>query len=445
MENQNQSGNAAPLLFNKVDAQEMPAAPAIILATLIPTFGLALFSTVAFSWLEISAQSVVVTWLSFLFKCFLYAQSKKRPVLSVTTDIIGIGIGIFFAVLVTPETFPRPQLFIYYLSLLPVLSVVYPSRKIQFAFFIGGAIEIAALVWIKQIDLLIGVEVFCCYLFFSTVAFSLSKAFQNRTQLLLKEQKKNAELAYELERAQIEEKLERAVILSAVGEVSASVAHEVRTPLTVIQGSAEQLKDRLGVFIENDPSSNKALNRILSCADKITKIVQNLTTTTRETKEDPYRTISLKSLFSDLEMMVNQKVQGAGIRLLLPEVQEDFKLYGREIEISQVLINLVNNAVDAVSSLSDRWIKVSIHRNRTMTEIRVVDSGSGISESLQEKIFESFFTTKPAGKGTGLGLALCARMAKEHGGSLRYELFDGHTCFVLALPNGMKKSGSTAA
>jgi two-component system, NtrC family, sensor kinase len=116
----------------------------------------------------------------------------------------------------------------------------------------------------------------------------------------------------------------------------------------------------------------------------------------------------------------------------------------REVQIVQVLLNLLQNAFVAVSAFDgDKWVAIEVEAREKSITLSVVDSGHGISPGLRDRIMEPFFTTKPVGKGTGLGLSLCRTIALEHGGELRYEAREGHTCFSLILP-GLEEEPSLA-
>jgi two-component system NtrC family sensor kinase len=98
------------------------------------------------------------------------------------------------------------------------------------------------------------------------------------------------------------------------------------------------------------------------------------------------------------------------------------------------LSNLLNNALDAVASKDNAWVNIHVTEKDSMVECQVVDSGKGISEELQKRIFEPYFTTKAPGKGTGLGLSISKDLAQRMGGDLVYQsTLDGHTAFVLRL------------
>jgi C4-dicarboxylate-specific signal transduction histidine kinase len=100
-----------------------------------------------------------------------------------------------------------------------------------------------------------------------------------------------------------------------------------------------------------------------------------------------------------------------------------------------VLLNLLNNAFDAVCDLPKPWVQVEANAVGNHVEISVTDSGSGIPAEIRNRIMQPFFTTKEAGKGTGLGLSISHGIASEHGGKLYIDEQSPHTRFVLVLPS----------
>lgn len=112
---------------------------------------------------------------------------------------------------------------------------------------------------------------------------------------------------------------------------------------------------------------------------------------------------------------------------------EDFAI-GNFIQLSQIIVNLVNNSIHAISEQKEKWVHLTVKDlNHDECEIHVMDSGRGIPFEVQEKIFDSFFTTKKSGEGTGIGLSLSRRMIEEMGGSLSLNTKSPFTCFVIRL------------
>ena len=115
------------------------------------------------------------------------------------------------------------------------------------------------------------------------------------------------------------------------------------------------------------------------------------------------------------------------------------------LAIEQVLINLLNNAIDAVESLPEKWVELQCFNQKNEVILRIIDSGSGIPKEVADKLFDPFFTTKPAGIGPGLGLSISIGIIKDHGGTLTLVSEHPHTCFELRLPAPTPALGSQAA
>jgi C4-dicarboxylate-specific signal transduction histidine kinase len=108
------------------------------------------------------------------------------------------------------------------------------------------------------------------------------------------------------------------------------------------------------------------------------------------------------------------------------------------------MLNLLNNALDATTSLETRWISITLERRDDSYCISVTDSGHGIPEQLITKIMNPFFTTKPPEKGTGLGLSISATIIREHGGTLTIDRECENTRFVISLPRSCPAHSLTA-
>ena len=120
--------------------------------------------------------------------------------------------------------------------------------------------------------------------------------------------------------------------------------------------------------------------------------------------------------------------------------QTDIEFECKKSSLLQVFINLINNAVDAIEDLQEKWIKLHIILQDEQIVFTVMDSGKGVALENQVKLFEPFFTTKDIGKGTGLGLSISRNIVEEHSGSLNYVNQMHHSCFLITLPRLQKKS-----
>jgi C4-dicarboxylate-specific signal transduction histidine kinase len=117
----------------------------------------------------------------------------------------------------------------------------------------------------------------------------------------------------------------------------------------------------------------------------------------------------------------------------------------REVQIGQVLLNLLQNAFDAVvSQTGEKWIRLDVTEDGDSAVFSVTDSGPGVPTELRNKIMEPFFTTKAVGSGVGLGLSLSRTMIEEHGSKLKLTEDAGHTSFSFSLALAQKEQAVCA-
>ncbi len=220
----------------------------------------------------------------------------------------------------------------------------------------------------------------------------------------------------------------------ALGEMAGGIAHEINNPLTIIRGRAELLQNQIdkGTF---DPIKATAdLAKIEQTVERIAQIVKGLRTFSRDAKADPMERVDLKEIVEETLDICRDRFEQEQI-ILRTELGDDVSCECRPTQISQVLLNLLNNAHDAVSKSDLKWVSVELsHAGKDRILLSVTDSGPGIHPNLTDKIMKPFFTTKQVGEGTGLGLSISKSIAEDHSGTLRSDTSSAHTRFVLELP-----------
>jgi C4-dicarboxylate-specific signal transduction histidine kinase len=218
--------------------------------------------------------------------------------------------------------------------------------------------------------------------------------------------------------------------LAAVGEMAADVAHEINNPLTVIDLHAGKLK-RLQTGLPDEVSHS--IDKVQQMVKRIGKIIKGLKSLSRDGHADPLVAFSISSMLEDVKMLVEMKVRSHDIRFDVVIPDSSLQAIGREVQISQVLVNIIGNAVDAVTGLPDKWIRVEVKELGDKVYFYITDCGKGIPPELQEKIMHPFFTTKGVNKGTGLGLSISKNIIEEHDGHLQYNKESPNTQFVFTL------------
>jgi C4-dicarboxylate-specific signal transduction histidine kinase len=178
---------------------------------------------------------------------------------------------------------------------------------------------------------------------------------------------------------------------------------------------------------------------IRETSERIARIVKSLRQISREGSGDRFHPASLAKIVTDTLEICRAKFKAHGVELLLPRTIPEMNIPCREVQIEQALLNLLQNAFDAVvEQPGERWVRLRIEPNERSVGISVLDSGPGVPLEFRSRLMEPFFTTKPVGKGTGLGLSLSKTIAEDHGGRLEYREDHGHTCFSLVLPVARK-------
>jgi len=230
-----------------------------------------------------------------------------------------------------------------------------------------------------------------------------------------------------------EEEFTRLSKLAALGEVAAGLSHELNTPLNVISaktGLLERLADRERL---DAARLRKACDDIERTVRGISEIISGLKALSGLGSADRHPN-DLVPLIREACRTCEFKLRryGVALHLDLPAAPVVVECIG--VQVVQVLINLITNSIEAVSGLSDRWIRVSLTPVDDQARILVTDSGPGIDPHLAEKIMTPFFTTRKDQKGTGLGLSLSRTIARRHGGDLRLVPGLRNTRFQFDLP-----------
>lgn len=210
--------------------------------------------------------------------------------------------------------------------------------------------------------------------------------------------------------------------LISIGETSTQIMHDVMNPLNIIQSCEYNLNQ-----IKCDDATRAKLNNI---SEKITSSVRRIQSIfsdmrsmlVEDTKMEPM--LICKLLDSCLEPM-EQKIKNAGVKIT--RECNAAVIIGNWNLLSQVFTNLVQNALEAISELDDKWIKIEAINLGQHTFVRFIDSGRGIPQYVQQHMFDSFFTTKKDSGGSGIGLALCKRIIELHGASIQVNEHSPHT------------------
>lgn len=236
--------------------------------------------------------------------------------------------------------------------------------------------------------------------------------------------------------------------LAAIGEMASGVAHEINNPLSIAQSRTEILKrGRDNVSVEQRAGFDKSIEILEKMISRMTVITKSLLKSARNDSLESFKIVDFQDILQDVLILVGDKAKAKNVKVIA--ATDHFPLSCKQIEISQILTNLINNSIDALESKDEKWIKIMIEKEiiaeQEFALIKVIDSGAGIPIQIQEKLMQPFFTTKPVGKGVGIGLSISKKIAAEHNGSLMLNTKSNNTCFELRLPIGNSQLSSFAA
>jgi len=232
--------------------------------------------------------------------------------------------------------------------------------------------------------------------------------------------------------------------LASVGELAAGIAHEINNPVAIMVEEAGWIEDLLEEEEfkdgENLGEFQRALQQIRTQGKRCKEITHKLLSFARKT-DSRIQDVQLNDVIEELIALSAQRAKYSNVEIH-SNLQENIPTVRvSQSELQQVLLNLINNALDAMEKISGnlristRMVENSIIAGDHLLLIEVADDGPGIPAANLAKIFDPFFTTKPVGKGTGLGLSICYGIIKKMGGSIEARsIIDGGTTFTVKIP-----------
>ncbi len=338
--------------------------------------------------------------------------AQKRIILTILTLwVIGIGIYFVFGYIVVQVLLIRP-----------IQTLVGAARA-----FAGG--DLSKRVEIKSED-----EIGHLSSAFNTMAHGL----QDDIRKINLEKKRAQEFSYELEVANKELKKTQAELIQAakmvgMGQLGASIAHELNQPLLAIGIFAE--RSLKGLHRESREYQN--IQKIITQVDRMTRITNNIRMFSRQSKAEK-REVNVNEPIEDALMMVQKQLENHNINVV-KDLRKDLpRIMADKNQLHQVFLNMITNARDAMDpeGHGELTIRSTGVLDDEFVEIDFVDTGVGIPEENIDKIFHPFFTTKENGKGVGLGLSLSHEIIKNHSGILDVHGKEGGgTVFRIIFPS----------
>ncbi|HOQ33132.1 MAG TPA: ATP-binding protein, partial [Candidatus Hydrogenedens sp.] len=231
-----------------------------------------------------------------------------------------------------------------------------------------------------------------------------------------------------------ERKIQSIEKLSSLGVMASGIAHEVNNPLTVISLATQHINNYIN---ENEKYSNKDIsmlvNKIQKNVTRIENLIKALKIFSRQETKHTLQPSKLEKIIEDALEQIKPRLEMQKIKFTYQNDNKDLYVEAVPTLLTQVIVNILNNSMDAVEQIPQPKISLKIEEMDDNIRIQVEDNGHGIPKDIQDKILDPFFTTKEVGKGTGLGLSLSKSIMDIHGGTLELDNKSKKTCFVINL------------
>lgn len=220
--------------------------------------------------------------------------------------------------------------------------------------------------------------------------------------------------------------------MAALGQMSAGVVHELNQPLTAMRTLSESAAILLDKNRLDDVRGN--LQRIRGMVDRLARLTSQLKTFAHK-NELPLAAVLMARAVADAQAIVAEATKKNGVAIEVDVQPASLSVMAEEAALGSVLVNLMRNAIDAMQASPRRRLRLESRPQEGRVILRVSDTGPGIPPDILPRLFEPFVSSKPAGAGLGLGLAISAQLVRAMDGTLRAaNLPEGGACFVADLP-----------
>ncbi len=236
---------------------------------------------------------------------------------------------------------------------------------------------------------------------------------------------------------ELEKRVVQAEKLASLGQLAASVVHEINNPMTAVATYADALLSRASTSLTADPLDVAKYRKIVENTDRVLRFTRDLVSYARPAHDLPEE-LDLNTTIERAVGFCEHVLHKHGVTLER-RFSEVPRFFAVRQNLVQVFVNLITNACHASQSGGHITVTTRVHEGHAHVELR--DTGTGMADDVKAHIFEPFFTTKPDGKGTGLGLSIVQGIIENHGGTITVESAHGQgTAFLIALP--MVRRGS---
>ncbi len=236
--------------------------------------------------------------------------------------------------------------------------------------------------------------------------------------------------------------LVQATKLAALGQMSAGLSHELNQPLAAIRSYADNAR----AFIERQKPefASANLKGIAELIDRMARIIKNLRTYARK-EPITTRPTSIRVAINEALELLDRRIKHDDVIVIKHLPQNDVLVVGGNVRLQQVFVNLFSNALDAMTSVHPKKLRINVYREKERVICNVWDAGHGIPADHLQNVFDPFFSTKEVGEGMGLGLSITYGIVQQLGGSIEVNNHpDGGAIFTLKFVPVLRKEGEAA-
>jgi len=231
--------------------------------------------------------------------------------------------------------------------------------------------------------------------------------------------------------------------LAALGQMSAAIAHEINQPLAAIRTFIASTKVYSNRGDVTKVTAN--LDLITGLAERMANITSHLKTFARKSEPGKTEPVDVERAVQGAMLLIESQIGLSGIAIE-PNVPHNVFVRGYAVQLEQVIVNLLQNALHAVADVANPTIRLDVHEENGVVSIRVIDNGAGIPKEHLDQVFDPFFTTKAIGKGLGLGLSISYGIVRDFGGEIRaINGEEGGTEMIIELPSYQSENVSIHA
>lgn len=360
------------------------------------------------------------------------AKWENRFALLTLAAGINWGAGICFGVN-NPDIYTNSLMAFVVAGITAGAAVAYSSSiKATYAFFI----PIAAPFMIKLA--LVGDH---AHYSMAGMILAYSVVFLNLTHKFNKYAISSISLSFQKEQLidrirQMQGKAMQSAQMTALGEMSRGMAHEINNPLAIIKVATSTVDDILKTNSNSEVSARfvRYIRSIEKANDRIAKIIRDLQYFAARPEDEAFQQTPLKSILEKALGFYEEKFKNHHINFTIESNNPELIIPCRPFHVAQAIMNLLSNSFDAIHKSKEKWVRLEILERDEKVEISVTDSGRGIPEEIRNRITKPFFTTKDVGKGVGLGLSFVKGVMDSHKGELWIDNACPNTRFVIILP-----------